>query len=230
MRRRRYSRSATRFKPPIRAVAVIRIGLSLALSHSVPGWADAILDAEKIMPTAPKVGALANALLLAGEHDIHHVRVDTVRARAEARKRIGAVSNLTASLAVVIESKPMAYTIPLAGRNVLLVSTGMLERLGSDIGMAAVLLGKAYVHPHIKHSLTMVSNLPNLVYDTVAIGSNVGRQTGNWRAAADAGSSAFGPVGAFFIRERAMDAKKFFADPILGIRGDATVLGVPTNS
>lgn len=229
MRRGRGSSTpGTRFWAVMRAVTVIRIGLFLAFSHSVPGWAETILE-EKIMPTAPKVAAPANLLLLQGEQDIQHVRVDHLRALAEVRRQNGGVSNLTARLAVVIESKPMVYAIPLAGRNVILVSTGMLELLGPDSATAAALLGKAYAHPYMKDSLRKVSNLPNLVYEAVAIGSNVGRQAGNRRAAANA-ASTFGLIGAFFIREQEMDAKKFFPDPIMGIRGDATVLEVPIRS
>ena len=63
----------------------------------------------------------------------------------------------------------------------------------------------------------------------MAIGSNIGRQTGNRRAAADA-ASPLGLIGALFIREQEMDAKKFFPDPIMGIRGDASVLEVPISS
>jgi hypothetical protein len=228
-RRRQSSRSATRFGTVLRAVTVIRIGLFLAFSYSVPGWAETILDADKIMPTAPKVAAPAHLLLLQGEQNIHHVRVDNRRTLPEARKGIGSVSNLTARLAVVIESKPMAYAIPLAGRNMILVSTGLLELVGPDSSMAAALLGSANAHPYRKRPLKIVSHLPSLVYDAVAIGSNIGRQTGNRRAAADAARPG-GLIGAFFTREQEMDAKKFFPDPIMGIRGDAAVLEVPVSS
>lgn len=147
----------------MRAVTVIRIGLFLAFSHSVPGWAATILDVEKIVAT---------------------------------------------------------------GRNVIRLSTGMLERVAPDSGMAAALVGKAYAHLYVKHSLRMVSNLPHLVYGAVAIGNNAG----NRHAAADAASTAFGLMGASFIREQEVYAKKVFPDPISGIGGDATVLKVPTSS
>lgn len=220
---------ATRFRAVMRAVPVIRIGLCLAFSHSVPGWAATIFDVEKIMTAVPKVAGQANLLLLQGEKNFHPVRLDYLRTLAEARKRFGGVSKLSASLDFVVESKPNAYAIPLAGRNVILLSTGMLELIGQDSGMAAALLGKAYGHLYVKHSSRMVSNLPNPVYGPVAIGNNAGRQTGARHAAADAASTAFGLRGASFIREE-VDAKKFFADPIMGFRGEATILKVPPSS
>ena len=189
---------------------VTRIGLFLAFSQGAPGWAATIFDVEKMVADAPKVAGPAT-LLLQGEHTTHPVRLDYLLALTEARRRIGGISRATTSLALVIASKPSAYALPLPAQSVVLVSTGMLELVGTDSN-ATALLGKVYGQLHMSQSLKTVSRMPSLVVDAVTADNN-GRQSGDLRLAPDGASIPFLQVGAPVIR------RKFFADPIIGIRG-----------
>jgi hypothetical protein len=189
---------------------VTRIGLFLAFSQGAPGWAATIFDAEKMVADAPKVAGPAT-LLRQGEHATHPVRLDYLLALTEARRRIGGIPRATTSLALVIASKPSAYALPLPAQSVVLVSTGMLELVGTD-SKATALLGKVYGQLQMSQSLKTVSRMPSLVVDAVTADNNA-RQSGDLRLAPDGASIPFGYIGAPFIR------RKFFADPIIGIRG-----------
>ena len=174
---RRQGSKPRRFNPVIRVAVVTRVGVVLALTQSAPGWGATLF-----------------------EQTAHPFHLDYLQALAETHQRVG-IASAAASLPLVIERKPGAYTLPLVGRKVILVSSEMLGLVGAHGGKADALL--------------TVPNLRCLVDDAVAAGNNFGRLSGNWRVAADGTSTAFAPLGASFVR----GARKFFPDPVIGIRG-----------
>ncbi len=139
---------------------------------------------------------------------------------ADVHRRIGSSSKIPATLALTIDRQPNASAIPLAKRNVILVTTAMLDVIGTDADMAAAMLGHEYAHLSMKHSLKRVANLPDFVYGAVAVGNAVGQNTGDRAAAVSAAQNAFNLMGASFSREQEIEADRVGTELMSGAKFD----------
>ena len=173
-----------------------------------PLLAATIFDVEKVLaapPTATDKGAVA---VLQDGGVLQHVKYDSLRMLSDAHKRIGTVAKVSANLALVIDRMPNAFAIPIRGRNVILVTTGMLELVGTDADMIASMVGHEYAHLSMRHSLSKVMNLPDFVYGAVAVAESVNQSTGDRKSAISAGRQAFGLMTASFSREQEVEADR----------------------
>lgn len=192
----------------VRAVLLTGAVLLALLWQSAQLRAATIFDVEKTLAAPPTVTPQGNMAVLQNGQSVHHVRIDYLKNLVDAHKRIGSVAKTQANVALAINTQPNAAAIPIAGRNVILISTAMLELIGTDGDMMAALLGHEYAHLYMKHSLKTVMNLPDFVYGAVAVGSQVGTRTGNEKAAGQAARAAFGLMGASFSRQQEVEADR----------------------
>jgi hypothetical protein len=219
-------RAAARLKRMLRAVTVIRIGVCMACSYGIPGWAAPMLDLETLFSGAPRVAGLSPGL--SNGQYTYLLRLDYLRTAAEMNKRIGGISNFRAGRARTPEGDGDAYALALALREMAFGATGTIDPAGSNNGSSNAFLGKAYVH-----SSGRSPGMPSKQYDLATgprvIGEAFNPQRRDWRATG-ATSPPAARAGASLNRASALDGKKCFPDPIMGIRGEAGVLNVPTST
>ncbi|MDP2241730.1 MAG: M48 family metalloprotease [Burkholderiales bacterium] len=185
-----------------------RIAFVLIGMQAVQVCAETIFDVEKVLAGVPPVVAQGATIALQDGQVIHRVKIENLRALLEVHKRIGEVSKLQATLAIAIHREANAFAIPLPGRNLILVTTGMMDVIGTDSGMIAALLGHEYAHHYMKHALQRALQLPEFVYGAIAIGNDVGREVGSRLVAARAANAAFGLMHASFSRQQEAEADK----------------------
>src|SRR5262245_58810187 len=221
----RTSRAAARWKEMLRAVTVIRIGVCMACSYGIPGWAAPILDLETLFGGAPRAAGLTPGL--SGGQYSNLLRLDYLRTAAEVNKRFGGISNLRTGRARTPEGDADPYAFALSLRE-MAFGTGLLDAAGSSNGVSNTLLGKTYLHLYVR-----TAAMPSKPYDLVpgprAIGDAFNPQRRDWRATG-AASPPGGRAGGSFGRESVLDGRKCFPDPIMGIRGDASVLDSPLST
>jgi len=194
------------------------IAVVVSFLHGAPLLAATIFNVEKVLAEPPRQTDQGAIAVLQDGGGTHYIKYDSLRALADAHKRIGAVAKVHTDLALTIERSPNAHAVPLAGRNVILVSTSMLDLIGTDGDMMAALMGHEYAHLQLKHSLSRVMNLPDLVYGAVAVGEAVSQSTGSQKAAVSAAQTTFGLNASAFSREQEVEADRVGTELMSGAK------------
>lgn len=167
-----------------------------------------IFDVEKILADIPAVLPQGAKVILKDGAQNYPIQVESIKALHEVHKRLGEVAKIQANLAISVNAQPNASAIPLKGKNLIVISTGMLDVLGVDRDMMASLIGHEYAHHLMKHSFERVLNLPNFVYGAVSIGQVVAQRSGDLHSGQSAANTAMGLMFASFTRNQEAEADK----------------------
>ena len=185
--------------------------LVLVMLIARPGHAQAaatIFEIDKLLAGVPQVVEQGATVPLRDGTGTTLVRVDSLRAVWEVHRRLGEVSKVQATVALVVDPLVNAVAIPLPRSNLILITTGILEMVGTDTGMIAAVLGHEYAHHYMKHSFERVMKMPEFVYGATAVGRSTAKETGSPHLATRAATTAFGLMQASFSRKQEAEADK----------------------
>jgi len=180
------------------------IAAALAL-QCAPGFAATLWNVEKLVKNNITLETGKPVALPEGA-GLTSVRIEYLRALFEAYRRIGDVSKANAELALVVDRAPNAKAY--FGQRLIVVTTGMLDIIGTDPNMIAAVLGHEFAHLSLRHAVERVMNLPAIVYGGVAVANSVSQRTQDNTAAARAGVMAIGLMAASFSRRQEAEADK----------------------
>jgi len=170
--------------------------------------AQTLFDVRKLLEDIPLVIPMGSVYTLNDGDEIYEIQVDVIKALGEVHSRIGLVAKVGATLAIVVDPSPQAMAIPFHGKNLIIVTTGMLDIVGSDKSMMAALVGHEYAHLLRRHSFQRALQIPTFVYGAVSVGREVSRRTGSRYSASKAAQVTYSVLKASFSREQEVEADK----------------------
>ena len=184
------------------------LGLVMLIASGGAARAATVFEVEKVLAGVPAVVEQGATLPLRDGPAIVRVRIDSLRTLLEVHRQLGEASKTQATLAIAVDPQANAVAIPLPRSNLILVTTGILEMVGTDTGMVAAVLGHEYAHHYMKHSFERVMKMPEFVYGAAAVGRDTAQETGSPHLAARAATTAFGLMQASFSRKQEAEADK----------------------
>jgi Zn-dependent protease with chaperone function len=185
----------------IRAAAFLFAALIYpSISFSALAW-----DAAKLLE-ANLVSSVDKPIVLRDGSTTASVRTDHLRVLVEAHRRIGAVSNVNAVLAIRVDRDPDAYVRFDLGT--IYFSTGMLELLGNDADMVAAVMAHEHAHFAKQHLFQRYLEIPNAVRSGLLKERSTLQQTGNRNEAAFTGALTYYYARVSFNRQQEAEADR----------------------